>query len=161
MCACTPSLFYDWIILIILTYHVFVYLVISWWTFYFLLFGYYKYWCSEYNVQIFLSMYVFIFLGCLLCSGISKLYGKSILLCVCVYKSILNLLRFSRMTVPFYILTRYMKIPILCQPLLLSILIIVILVGVELCHCTLIAFFNNEYIVRKFWQRCRRMCACV
>ena len=161
MCACTPSLFYDWIILIILTYHVFVYLVISWWTFYFLLFSYYKYWCSEYNVQIFISMYVFIFLGCLLCSGSSKLYGKSILLCVCQYKPILNLLRFSRMTVPFYILTRYMKIPILCQPLLLSILIIVILVGVELCHCTLIAFLNNEYIVRKFWQRCRRMCACV
>ena len=155
------SIPFSWLNNNILTYNFFVYLVISWWTFYFLLFGYYKYWCSEYHVQIFIWMYVFIFLGCLLCSGISKLYGKSILLRVCVYKSILNLLRFSRMTVPFYILTRYMKILILCQPLLLSVLIIVILVGVKLCHCTLIDFFNHEYIVRKFWQRCRRMCACV
>ena len=98
VCVCTPFLFYDWIIFHYIDIN--VYLVISWWTFQFSLFGYYKYWCSEYHVQIFIWMYVFIFLGCLLCSGISKLYGKSIVVCVCV-KSILNLLRFSRMSVPF------------------------------------------------------------
>ena len=152
------SIPFSWLNNIILTYHFFVYQssVDGHFTFYFL---------ATINIGAVNIMYKFLY-GCMFSFFLGVYfvveflnYMVSLYFYVCVYKSILNLLRFSRMTVPFYILTRYMKIPILCQPLLLCL---------DYSHpsgCEVVSlyidFFNHEYIVRKFWQRCRRMCACV